>query len=104
METEEVDAMGPGGGRGMSNSKEQPAQTFCAAPYALPASAWGGDFSAAAGLAPAAAKPKTQFKRPAAHEPKGAAHDAPKVLYTSRQEGTPFGLAGVPGEQWAGGK
>ena len=83
---------------------EQPA--FGPAPLttAVPTFVYGPASSAAASAsAPAAAKTAAKYKRPMAPEPKGAASDA-KVLYTSRSGGTPFGLVGVPGEQWAGGK
>ena len=86
----------------MVDSSEQPAIEPAPSP---PVYVWGTASSAAASAsAPAAAKSAMKFKRHAAREPKGAADDAPPILYTSRPGGTPFGLAGVPGEQWAGGK
>ena len=50
--------------------------------------------------ATAPAQMRSKFKRPAAPPQPGAAQD-PTVLYTSRPGGTPFGMAGAPGEQWA---
>ena len=96
-----MEVMKPGEGRTIGPN-EQPAIEPAPSP---PVYVWGSAASAAASAsAPAAAKSTTKFKRQAAREPKGAAEDAPQILYTSRPGGTPFGLAGVPGEQWAGGK
>ena len=45
-----------------------------------------------------------EFARPAGiKKQQGAAKDA-QVLYTSRPDGTSFGMARAPGEQWAGSK
>ena len=86
----------------MVDSSEQPAIEPAPSP---PEYVWGFAAGAAASAsAPAVAKPKTKFQRPTASAPKGAATDAPHVLYTSRSDGTVFGMAGAPGEKWACGK
>ena len=101
--TSSMDVVQPEGGR-VSGAQERPAIEPAPSP---PEYVWGFAAGAAAGAsAPAAAQHKAKIPRPAASAPKGAAMqmDAPNVLYTSRPDGTVFGMAGAPGEKWARGK
>ena len=99
--TSDMDVVPHEGGR-MSAAQERPAVEPAPSP---PEYVWGVAAGAAAGAsAPAAAEHKAKFQRPAASMPKGAAVDAPNILYTSRPDGTVFGMAGMPGEKWARGK
>ena len=101
-----MDVMKPGEGRTVAfNTGFNELPAFRPAPSSGPAlfGRASAGCAAAGASASAAAQTTAKYKRPKAHEPKGAASDE-LVLYTSRSEGTPFGLAGVPGEQWAGGK
>ena len=75
---------------------------------AVPAYTYGTTGSASAGAsAPAAATQPAKFRRSdsaKAAKSKSAACDEAKILFASRPDGMVFGMAGVPGEKWAGGK
>ena len=99
-----------GSQEGRRKEKEMPAfgpapSTPPAVQPAVPGGVFGSGFEPgfAVGAFAAAAKTAT-LKRPAACVKPPGASEEPKVLYTSRQGGVPFGLAGTPGEQWAGSK
>ena len=103
----ETDVLGPGEGR--RTTEKQGVPVFGMAPSPAPASqpaAWGGVFGSVAGgaTAPAATRPKFQRAGVAGEAKPQVAPGDPSVLYTSRPDGTVFGMAGAPGERWAGGK
>ena len=108
MQPMEMDVMGPEE-EGRTTAEQKGTPVFGMAPSTPPASqpaAWGGGFGSVAGGATAPAATRPNFQSPGMAnmaKPQGAPDD-PSVLYTSRPDGTVFGMAGAPGERWAGGK
>ena len=73
-------------------------------PAAQPAVSGSASSGGAAGGSLPTAAPAKKSGRPGS-QPQGAGDSGQQdVLYTSRPGGTLFGMAGVPGAQWAGGK
>ena len=93
---------------GRTNPNQQVVQTFGAAPTGQPASqpaGFGGGFGSTASGATASVAAATKFRRTGSVSTKP--QDAPtddQVMYPGRPGGPVFGMAGSPGEKWAGGK